>query len=622
MRVCLFAPGPSAPGATAGVRRLAAALGPRHEVEVLEPPTARSEEVESFVFAGDAHRDSAALLEALRELYGETGPDYLEVCDLSPLGLVPLHARRGGDPLLASTVVGVRAWPSHELRSIHNRVLSQPQNRLRADLERDQLRLADVLLWPGGDVLDLYRRYYGAEGVELPEPVRARPPAPTTSWVSRGPRGEDRLRILYLGELERRLGVLDLVEACLGLPADDWELTLAGPDTETATMGQSARFTIEAMSGDDPRVRIVDSLRAAELSGHDLVVVPARVEAWSEAAALAVAVGLPVLATPVGGLVEQVEDGVTGWLATDLGAEPLRRALGALLDDPGRVAAVAASGAIARRREELADPAPLLAAYEQIAARVPTRRPAAVPAPPLVTGIVPYYGASAYVGDAVASLLGQTHPRIEVLIVNDGSFEPADELLDRLAEDPRVTVVTQPNSGEAAARNLAAVLAHGEYLVMLDADNILEPRFVERALAAFAHDPEIAYVTSWLRMVDEEGRPLEPSYGYAALGNGVDSDDQRNWDGDTLAMVPRRLFAELGYHQGPGGSMHSDWEFYRWLRREGRFGLVLPEVLARYRIREQSLLRGHSEKLQDWGWNESRDRNRQRGMQWVAAPPK
>lgn len=619
MRICLLAPGPAAPAVNAAVSSLAALLGSRHEVELIEPPAERSPEVETFVFAGEDHRDSAALLEEMRRRYRGAGPDYLEICDGAPLGLVPLQARQGGDPLLARTLVGVRAWPSHELRCLHDRTLSQPDNLLRADIERAQFRLADLMLWPGGDVLELYCRYYGDAGVPLPEPLLARPPAvaplsaPPPDRAATGP-----LRILYLGPLERRLGVFDLVEAVVGLPVDEWELTLAGPDTSTATMGQSARLTIAAIAAGDPRIGFAEA-PALELADHDLVVAPARVEAWSEAAARASAAGLPVLATAVGGLVEQVEDGVTGWLVEGIGTEPLRDALGALVAEPERVRALAGAATIRARAERLADPAASLSPYEAIAERVGRRpvRPAA-PATPLVTGIVPYYGAAPFVADAVGSLLAQTHIRLEVLIVNDGSFAPEDQVLERLAADPRVTVVTQPNSGEASARNLGAALARGEYLIMLDADNLLEPRFAQRALAAYARDPELAYVTCWLRMVDEAGVPLEPSYGYAALGNGVQRDDRRNWDGDTLAMLPRRLFTELSYGYGPGGSMHSDWELYRWLRQEGRHGLVLPECLARYRVRGSSLLRGHSEELQDWGWNESRDRNLDRRMRWVA----
>jgi glycosyltransferase involved in cell wall biosynthesis len=243
---------------------------------------------------------------------------------------------------------------------------------------------------------------------------------------------------------------------------------------------------------------------------------------------------------------------------------------------------------------------------------------AAVANQPLVTGIVPYHGLPEYIGEAVASLLAQSHRNLEVLVVNDGSFAAADAVLDELARDPRVSVVTQPNRGESEARNLGARLARGEYLVMLDADNALEPRFVERALLAFARDPQLSYVTCWLRMVDPSGAEFPDRSGYAPLGNAVVADDSENWDGDTIAMLPRRLFTEKGYGYGPEGSMHSDWELYRWLRQDGWFGAVIPECMARYRIRAGSLLRGHGEKLLELGWAESRDRNLRRRMQWIA----
>jgi glycosyltransferase involved in cell wall biosynthesis len=95
---------------------------------------------------------------------------------------------------------------------------------------------------------------------------------------------------------------------------------------------------------------------------------------------------------------------------------------------------------------------------------------------------------------AVDSLLAQTHPAVEALIVNDGSFEEADEVLGRLAARPRVRVVTQLNGGEAAARNLGTFVAEGEYLVMLDADNELEPEFVERALAVLLASPRLRFL--------------------------------------------------------------------------------------------------------------------------------
>jgi hypothetical protein len=83
--------------------------------------------------------------------------------------------------------------------------------------------------------------------------------ASPTTWSGPGAPGSTSAAAttacFYAGDLARRLGVLDLVEDCFGLPFDDWELTLAGADTETAAMRQSAALTVEAIAGGDPRLR-------------------------------------------------------------------------------------------------------------------------------------------------------------------------------------------------------------------------------------------------------------------------------------------------------------------------------------------------------------------------------
>jgi glycosyltransferase involved in cell wall biosynthesis len=633
MRICLVAPAPSPVGEVGhSVAELARVLAGRHEVtlirsgEVGEWPAVSqsnggvrelvarpSEELRRLSVSCEDHRHSAAVLEAIHAAYGDSGPDYLEVCDLAAHGLVPLQARQTGDPALLDTLVGVRASPSSELLALHDGTTSLGENERVAALEREQLRLADLLVWPGGDVLELYRRHYNDAG--LPEPVRIPPAARAGAPPASSPvgTGSGPLRILFVGDLRRSTGALDLVEACCWLGSDEWELTMVGNDTETATMGQSVRLTIEAMSGDDPRIRIEEpgpgATPAVDWSGHDLLVVPALLDVWSTIAIEAMGAGLPVLATPVGGLVEIVEDGVSGWHSESAGIEPLRRALMRLIGDRGELERVQASGAVAERGRRLADPGSILDAYDRLA-------PAAIPAParptgePLVTGVVPYHRTDRYVAEAVGSLLGQTHRNLEVLIVNDGSFAAEDAILADLAADPRVRVVTQVNRGECTARNLGNVLARGEYLAMLDADNLLEPEFVARALDAYRRDPALAYVTCWLRMVFADGSEMPAGSGYAALGNAVLQEDAENWDGDTMAMIPGRIFSELGFRYDPRGSMHSDWDLYRVLRAKGLFGAVIPERLARYRVLPDSLLRGHGEQLQRRGWAESRDRRR------------
>jgi glycosyltransferase involved in cell wall biosynthesis len=646
MRVCLIAPAPNDAGATAhSPRALAALLSQRHEVTLIhtgwdaERPELAAmagfrevyaelpEELAPLKFACEDHRHSAAAMETIRRLYADGGPDYLEAPDFRAHGLVPLQARHGGDPLLAATTIATRISPSTELLNLQNGTLHQPGNRRLAAVEREQLRLSDRLLWSGGDCLDLYRRYYGEEA--LPPGVRIRPAVelPADAGLPAATPSTGPLRLLCVGDLRRSRGVVDLVEACWALPPESWRLTLAGEDTTTAGMGQSVRETIEIFSGEDRRIEFAPEPDPAALrdllAATDLLVAPSRLEVTAGGAVAALAANVPVLATPVGDLVEVVEDGVGGWHAEGTGPIALGRALRRLEADRGELARVRDAGGPAERVRALTDPAPILDAYDELlgsrAHPVPVR-PVGIGGP-LVTGVVPYFRAHDYVREAVASLLAQTYPEIEVLIVNDGSFAPEDAVLAEFDDDPRVTVVTKTNGGEGTARTFGARIARGEYVVMLDSDNLLEPRFVERALATLIADPELAYVTCWLRMVDADNQDTDLHPGFAPLGNAVLGGYEENWDGDTLAMLPRRVFTELGIEYHPEGSMHSDWELYRWLRFRGHHGTVIPERLARYRVLPDSLMRGYSDELQDRSWTESQERIGLHAVRWTAEVP-
>ena len=145
---------------------------------------------------------------------------------------------------------------------------------------------------------------------------------------------------------------------------------------------------------------------------------------------------VPILATPVGGLTEIVEPGVTGWHTDGLGPEALCRALADLLENRKAIEEVRSSGAIFERLRQLTDPSQILNAYESmfVPARVNVSRLAEPVALPSVTAIVPYYRSSAYVDEAVRSLLEQTHSDLDIVIVNDGSFKKEDKILDRLVD--------------------------------------------------------------------------------------------------------------------------------------------------------------------------------------------
>lgn len=99
---------------------------------------------------------------------------------------------------------------------------------------------------------------------------------------------------------------------------------------------------------------------------------------------------------------------------------------------------------------------------------------------PLVSIVVPVYNASAHLRRCVDSLTAQSYRRIEVILVNDGSTDDSGALCDVLsAQDNRIAVIHQQNSGVSAARNVGIARSTGEFIQFVDADDFIDPRMTE-----------------------------------------------------------------------------------------------------------------------------------------------
>lgn len=126
---------------------------------------------------------------------------------------------------------------------------------------------------------------------------------------------------------------------------------------------------------------------------------------------------------------------------------------------------------------------------------------------PLVSVVIPAYNAGAFIDASVASALAQTLPDLEVIVVDDGSTDDTSFRLSAF-HDPRLRVITQPNRGLADALNTGIRAARGEYLGFLDADDIWLPDKLERHIQALQRRPGIDVTFSWVRVIDENGRPV------------------------------------------------------------------------------------------------------------------
>lgn len=239
------------------------------------------------------------------------------------------------------------------------------------------------------------------------------------------------------------------------------------------------------------------------------------------------------------------------------------------------------------RRRELAAAGPV--------APVELTAVTALPGAPRVSVITALYNHAEHIEEALDSLLGT--PGIEHVITDDGSTDGSGDTVRTWMDahpDVAVTLLRHPvNRGLGQARNTALALARGERTFVLDADNAVHPRGVERLAAALDADPGAAFAFAYLEMFEDD----EP----AGLKN-VDG-----WEPALLrvrniidAMVLWRTDAVRalgGYTTDVRLHGWEDYDLWCRLAEGGGRGVLVPEILARYRVSGQSML-----SLTDLSW--------------------
>jgi glycosyltransferase involved in cell wall biosynthesis len=127
-------------------------------------------------------------------------------------------------------------------------------------------------------------------------------------------------------------------------------------------------------------------------------------------------------------------------------------------------------------------------------------------AAPKVSVVVASYNGRRYVGETIASILGQTFPDFELLIVDDGSTDGTRELLREIAAtDPRIRLIEKTNEGLVATLNLGIAEARGAYVARIDHDDLMVPHRIERQVAFLDANPDFIACGTNLRRIDGAG---------------------------------------------------------------------------------------------------------------------
>jgi glycosyltransferase involved in cell wall biosynthesis len=201
-----------------------------------------------------------------------------------------------------------------------------------------------------------------------------------------------------------------------------------------------------------------------------------------------------------------------------------------------------------------------------------------------VAVVIPCFNAARFIGDSIRSVLGQTYPNIEIIVVDDGSTDDLDGTLGPYRD--RLTLLRQPNAGQATARNRGIAATRAEYIAFLDADDRWRSGKVAAQVAILNARPECGLVHTVRTLIDANGQsvresPLSPEPAHAARGECLLRLISGNAIYISSVMVRRSLLEDEPFTSHLCGV--EDWDMWLRLARRTEFARI-DEPLTEYRV--------------------------------------
>ena len=198
----------------------------------------------------------------------------------------------------------------------------------------------------------------------------------------------------------------------------------------------------------------------------------------------------------------------------------------------------------------------------------------------LVSIVIPNFNHGKYIGQAIQSVLCQDYPNFEIIVVDDGSTDNSSEVVAQFGE--KVHYIWQKNQGLSAARNTGIRASNGQYIGVLDADDLYEPNFISTMMSNLKSQSDADGIYCGYQFVDENNRLLPqiearsiPETGlYRALLDG-------NFLVPESVLVHRYCYSKVGDFD-PLLSACEDWDM--WLRITSQYKIIsTSKILTRHR---------------------------------------
>ena len=508
--------------------------------------------------------------------------DYVIFQDWHANGFWSVRARQLG-AAFENTPIGVISHSPNEWQKVGMQSFgANPVEEAALEwAERQAIAGADILISPSRHMIEWLRDH----GYKLPPRVAVCPITFEDATSTGRPETVDRDHVIFFGRLETRKGLHLLGDAlremkragarlprrisCLGKPAE--------------VQGRPAAEYIRDLKADISEIdffikinfdynEAIDYIKRS----NGIVVIPSILDNYPMTVIESIVNGFSFIASDAGGIPEMI-DPVLCFPAT---MEGLKRKLEELprLDfarlrhryEPG----MARQTWLTHVAEVIAEvrPSPFVQIMREEL--------------PPVSVCVPFYRHDMYLARMVSSFLGMNLPRLQLVIVDDGT--PAnervtfDELLRELEPLGHI-FCSQPNAGPGAARNRAASLARYDLLLFFDADNVAYPNLVERLCMAIKRSGADSISVPFIGVPPMLRRPITEDAVMQYIGSGGPASLAlfENVVGDTCALIRRTAFEALGgftTHR----ECHEDWEFFLRAVGAGFRHYIYPDPLFYY----------------------------------------
>ena len=165
---------------------------------------------------------------------------------------------------------------------------------------------------------------------------------------------------------------------------------------------------------------------------------------------------------------------------------------------------------------------------------------------PKVSVVIPVFNGAAFIARAVESVLAQTFKDFEIVIIDDGSSDNTQTVLEQFSNQPNIRCLYQENAGPAHARNVGVKSASGDYIAFLDCDDMWFPEKLELQMAIFGESDSAGLIHSNYEVIASDGEVIQ----YAKAGHTRDVFHQTFTGGHapllSTTVVSRTIFEQIG----------------------------------------------------------------------------